>query len=91
MTQDRRCGPARSGQSGWMMASIPPERAWQSSAGVEVSLPPGVQVFVSGFYNHLWNIPRGVDEIVPTDDGLRRVFFRPDEQGRAFGLEAMLR
>ncbi|HJL16185.1 MAG TPA: TonB-dependent receptor [Sandaracinaceae bacterium LLY-WYZ-13_1] len=71
--------------------SIPPERAWQSSAGLELRFPLGVEAWLTGFYNRFWNIPRGVDEIVPTDDGLRRVFFRADQAGHAWGLEAMVR
>ena len=71
--------------------NIPPERSWQSSAGVEVTLPFGVEVFATGFYNRQWNIARNVDEIVPTGDGLRRVFFRADQEGQAYGLETMVR
>lgn len=71
--------------------SIPPERAWQSSGGLELSLPVGVQAFLTGFYNRQWNIARATDEIVPTEDGLRRVFFRADQEGHSYGLEVMLR
>ena len=71
--------------------TIPPERAWQSSGGLEMTLPMGLEAFLTGFYNRQWNIARATDEIVPTDDGLRRVFFRADQEGHSFGLEAMLR
>ncbi|MBX3274102.1 MAG: TonB-dependent receptor [Sandaracinaceae bacterium] len=71
--------------------SIPPERAYQSSGGIELALPFGLEAWLTAFYNRQWNIARGVDEIVPTQDGLRRVFFRADEEGRSFGLEAMVR
>lgn len=71
--------------------SVLPERSWQSSAGFELLLPPGIQAFLTGFYNRQWNIPLTVDEIEPTATGLRRVFFRDDGEGHAFGLEAMLR
>lgn len=70
---------------------VPPERSWQSSAGVELFFPYGIEGTVIGFYNRQWHIARGVDEIVPTDDGLERVFFRADGEGHAWGLEAMLR
>src|SRR5690606_34066321 len=71
--------------------SVSPERSFQNSAGVELRLPPGIEAFLTGFYNRQWNIPRAVDEIEPTETGLRRVFFRDDGEGHAFGLEAMLR
>lgn len=71
--------------------SVMPERSWQNSAGLELRLPPGIEAWITGFYNRQWNIPRSVDEIVPTETGLRRVFFRDDGEGHAYGLEAMLR
>ncbi len=71
--------------------AVMPERSWQNSAGLELRLPPGIEAWLTGFYNRQWNIPRAVDEIVPTQTGLRRVFFRDDGEGQAWGLEAMLR
>lgn len=71
--------------------AVAPERSWQSSGGFELTLPFGLEAWLTGFYNRQWNIPRQVDEIVPTDEGLRRVFFRDDGEGHAWGLEAMLR
>lgn len=71
--------------------AIAPERSWQSSGGVELTLPMGIEAWLTGFYNRQWNVARQVDEIVPAGDGLRRVFFRDDGEGHAWGLEAMLR
>lgn len=71
--------------------SIAPERSYQSSGGIELTLPSGVEAWLTAFYNRQWNIARGVDEIIPTDEGLRRGFFTADGEGRAYGLEAMLR
>ncbi len=71
--------------------AVAPERSWQSSGGLELTLPFGLEAWLTGFYNRQWNIPRSVDEIVPAGEGLRRVFFRDDGEGHAFGLEAMLR
>jgi TonB family protein len=70
---------------------VAPERSWQNSAGIEMTFPYGIEANLTGFYNRQWNIARGVDEIMPTEDGLRRNFFSDDGEGQAWGLEAMLR
>ncbi len=71
---------------------LPPQRAWQSSAGLELTLPEHVEAQVTGFYSSMWDIARFSQSVVSGPDGLpRREFFRADLEGRAYGLEVLLR
>ncbi len=72
--------------------TIRPQRAWQSSAGVELHLPYSFEVESSLFYSHMWRIARTTNELI--DDGmggLRRRIYVDDGLGRAYGLELLLR
>jgi len=69
-----------------------PQRAWQTSGGVEVDLPLDVGVEVNGFYSQMWDIARFAQSAVVGPSGeLRREFFRADQEGRAYGLEVLIR
>lgn len=70
---------------------LPPQRAWQSSVGAELTLPERVEVHTTFFYNQMWNIARQVNRTVSTPEGPQRQFFVADREGRAYGLELMLR
>lgn len=69
-----------------------PQRAWQNSLGTEVTLPEHIGIEVNGFYSHMFDIARFSQSVVPGPDGEpRREFFRADQEGRAYGLEVLLR
>ncbi|MCX7807402.1 MAG: TonB-dependent receptor [Deltaproteobacteria bacterium] len=71
---------------------LPPQRAWQNSLGIEADLPLGIDVEVNGFYSHMFDIPRFFQRIAAGADGIpRREFFRADQEGRAWGLEVLVR
>jgi TonB family protein len=68
-----------------------PQRSWQNSLGVELNLPFNFEARVTGFYNRMFNLSRSSSEVVDTPTGPRRRFFADDGEGRAYGLEVMLR
>lgn len=71
--------------------TLPPNRAWQSSFGAEVMFPERVEVHSTFFYSHMFDISRQTNQVIETQDGPRRQFFVADEQGRAYGLELLVR
>ena len=69
-----------------------PSRVWQSSLGTELSLPLDIGVEVNGFYSQMYDLARFSSQTVPGPDGQpRREFFRSDQEGRAYGLEVLIR
>ncbi|HJL20192.1 MAG TPA: TonB-dependent receptor [Sandaracinaceae bacterium LLY-WYZ-13_1] len=70
---------------------LPPQRAWQSSVGAEVMFPEQVEVRSTFFYSQMWDIARQTNRTVSTPDGPQRQFFVADREGRAYGLELMIR
>ena len=68
-----------------------PQRSWQSSLGVELNLPLGFEARLTGYYNRMYNLQRPTSQVVNSADGPRRLFFADDGQGRAYGLEVLLR
>lgn len=71
---------------------LPPQRAWQSSLGLELDLPLDIDIEVTGFYSQMWDIARFSQTVVVGDDGRpNREFFRADQEGRAWGLEVLVR
>lgn len=71
--------------------NLPPQRAWQSSFGAEITLPEDIETRFTGYYSQMYDIARTSTQTVSTPDGPRRQFFVADEQGRAYGLEVMIR
>lgn len=71
---------------------LSPERSWQSSIGTEIALPWQIQTEINAYYSYMFDLPRFSQRIVPGDDGQpRREFFRSDGEGRAYGLEFLVR
>ena len=70
---------------------LPPQRSWQSSFGAELTLPEHVEVQSTVYYSQMFDITRQTNRVVTTDDGPQRQFFVADQQGRAYGLEVLIR
>ncbi len=68
-----------------------PQRAWQSSLGVEITLPLNFTARLTGFYNRMWQLPRATYAIVQGPNGPQRALALSDGQGQAYGLEVQLR
>lgn len=69
-----------------------PQRSWQSSAGVELALPWTLEVQSQLFYSQMSRLGRTTPQIVEDRDGQpRRQVFVDDGQGRAYGLELLVR
>lgn len=77
--------------------SLPPQRAWQNSLGVELDLGAQFDARVTGYFNYLFDLPPsggiapsindpGRDDDLGLDTG---TLFR--NQGRAYGVEFFLR
>jgi hypothetical protein len=71
--------------------NLGPERGWQSSGGLELTLPEQVEAHTTFFYNQMFDIGRQVNRVVTTPEGPRRQYFASDGEGRAYGLELLLR
>jgi hypothetical protein len=71
--------------------ALRPERSWQSSTGFELTLPEAVELQATAYYSQMFQISRQVNRVVNTDEGPRRQFFADDGEGRAYGLEILLR
>ncbi len=72
---------------------LTPYQSWQTSIGTEVKLPESIEVEASAFYTQMWSLARATNQIVAADvaTGVRRRFFVDDGQGRAYGMELMVR
>ena len=70
---------------------LAPNRAWQSSAGLELMLPERIEVHTTGFYSQMFDISRQVNRVIDTPEGPRRQFFVADGEGRSYGLELLVR
>lgn len=69
-----------------------PQRSWQSSLGAEIKLPLDIELNTTFFYSALFNISRQVNRVVLDQNGdPQREFFVDDGEGRAYGLELLLR
>lgn len=71
--------------------SIPPVQGLQGSLGFEWTPAPGWLVSVEGFVQVLDNLVRPSDQLADEDGNLGRTFFSPDMQGRAYGMELLVR
>lgn len=70
---------------------IPQVTSLQTSLGVEWSFFDGWDLSVEGFYNHYGDIARPNQSYRVEDGDVKRASFAADVEGRAFGLEVMLR
>ncbi|MEZ4340761.1 MAG: TonB-dependent receptor, partial [Sandaracinaceae bacterium] len=70
---------------------LPPTRSWQSSVGAELMFPERIEVHTTFFYSQMFDIARQTNRVVETPDGPQRQFFVADEEGRAYGLELLVR
>lgn len=68
-----------------------PQRSWQSSAGVELTLPAHVEARLTGFYTRMYNLQRTTNETINTPDGPERLNVADDGQGRSYGMEVLIR
>ncbi len=69
-----------------------PQRSWQSSAGVELTLPYAIELQSQLFYSRMRRLGRTTAQIVEQPDGTRRrLVFVDDGEGRAYGWEVLLR
>lgn len=70
---------------------IVPQRSLQSSVGVELNLPWNLEARVTGYLNEMYNLQRSTSGVATQGGTLQRSNVVDDGQGRAFGLEVMLR
>jgi len=69
-----------------------PQRSWQSSGGIELTLPYAFEVQSQLFYSRMQRLGRTTAQIVEQPDGSRRrLVFVDDGEGRAYGWELLLR
>jgi len=69
-----------------------PQRSWQSSAGVEITLPHSVDVQSQLFYSYMFQLPRTGNELtVDAEGNIQRQVFFDDGEGRAYGWELLVR
>ncbi len=66
-----------------------PQRAWQTSAQVEANLPLGIYARLTGYFSYMWDIARL--NLGYSNGTTQRTAFTADEQGRSYGLEALVR
>jgi TonB family protein len=70
----------------------PLQAAFQSSLGVEHKLTANINFDVTGFFNRRYDIAANTNDLVRQSDGsLKRVLVGPVQQGRAYGVEVLLR
>lgn len=71
---------------------IPPQASIQSSAGAEFELEEeGWEFSITGFYNHMLDMPRFTRSVIEADDVLQRLNFEANGHGRAYGVEILIR
>lgn len=71
--------------------NIPQVSSLQTSLGAEWEFFEGWDLSVEGFYNHYGDIARANQTYRVEEGDVRRASFVADVEGRAFGLEVMLR
>jgi TonB family protein len=71
--------------------TLRPMEAIQSSLGLEWANDDGWDISVEGFYNHLSYIPYLAGELAAEEGDIDRIFWRWDEEGRAYGVEVLIR
>jgi hypothetical protein len=72
---------------------LPPQRAWQSSAGFELELPFDLHAESQVFYNRFYQLPRTTNALILDErtGTPRRQVYEADGEGRSYGLEVLLR
>lgn len=71
---------------------LEPSESFQSSAGVELKLPWQIELESTAFYSQMSHLPHGTNQILADPDGtVHRRFYIDDGEGRAYGLEVLLR
>ncbi len=68
-----------------------PERSWQNSVGAELMLPERIEIHTTFFYNQYFDLVQQVNRSIITPDGVRRQYFANEGEGRAYGLEVLIR
>ena len=71
--------------------ALRPERAWQSSVGAELMLPERVEVQTTFYYTQFFDLVEQVSRVGTGDSELQRSFFANEGEGRAYGLELLVR
>lgn len=68
-----------------------PQRSWQTSAGVELNLPGSIETRFTGYFSRMYRLVRNSSDVISTPDGPQRVPIVDDGEGRAYGLEVLVR
>ena len=68
-----------------------PQRSWQTSAGVEVNLPGAIETRLTGYYSRMYQLVRNASDVIATPNGPQRVSIVDDGDGRAYGMEVLIR
>lgn len=68
-----------------------PERAWQTSAGAELMLPERIEVQTTFYYSQFYDLVETVGGVRTGDGAPQRNFFENEGEGRAYGLELLVR
>lgn len=68
-----------------------PERSWQSSVGAELQLPERVEVHTTFYYTYFYDLVQTVSRVGTGPDELQRTYFANEGEGRAYGLELLIR
>lgn len=69
--------------------NLAPALAVQTSAGIELDLPWSLFVRATGFFNRMFDLARPVEGLI--EGTQQREAYRADGQGRAWGLELLVR
>jgi len=78
--------------SGFGSQTLLPQRSWQTSAGVEVTLPLNIEARLTGYFSRMWQLVRPLSDRVDSAAGTpRSAFVVSDGEGNAYGLEVLLR
>lgn len=71
--------------------ALVPQRSWQSSAGVELTLPAHIEARLTGYYSEMYSLIRTSEAVVAGPNGPQRTPLVDDGRGRAYGLEVLVR